>query len=156
MSAFVLSDFSHVQLFATLWTVPCPAPLSMGFSRQKDRSGLPCPPPRDLPGPGIEPVSLMSPALAEGFFTTSTWEAPYTLLTGIKNGVGTLENSWADSYKTKHVTVMPPSNSMLVYLAHESYCANTLNNRGLQGIIMSEKSQPPKATCYIVPFMQHY
>ena len=98
----------------------------------------------------------MSPALAEGFFTTSTWEAPYTLLTGIKNGVGTLENSWADSYKTKHVTVMPPSNSMLVYLAHERYCANTLNSMGLQGIIMSEKSQPPKATCYIVPFIQHY
>ena len=71
MSAFVLSDFSHVQLFATLWTVPCPAPLSMGFSRQEYRSGLPCPPPRDLPDPGIEPVSLMSPALAGGFFTTS-------------------------------------------------------------------------------------
>ena len=40
-------------------------------------SGLQCPPPGDLPGPGIKPVSLMSPALADGFFTTSaTWEAP--------------------------------------------------------------------------------
>ena len=52
------------------------APLSMGFPRQEYRSGSPCPLPGDLPDPGMEPVSLMSPALAVGFFTTSaTWEA---------------------------------------------------------------------------------
>ena len=51
------------------------APLSRGFSRQEFWSGLPCPPPGDLPHPGIEPFSLMSPALAGEFFTTSaTWE----------------------------------------------------------------------------------
>ena len=50
--------------------------LSMGFSRQEYWSGLPCPPPEDLPDPGIEPMSLKSPALASGFFTTSaTWKA---------------------------------------------------------------------------------
>ena len=43
----------------------------MGFSRQEYWSGLPCPPPGDLPGRGIEPVTLMSPALADGFFTAS-------------------------------------------------------------------------------------
>ena len=48
----------------------------MEFSRQEYWSGLPCPPPGDLPDPGTEPVSLLSPALAGGFFTTSaTWEA---------------------------------------------------------------------------------
>ena len=47
------------------------APLSMGFSRQEYWCGLPCPPPGDLPRPGIEPLSLVSPALAGGFFTTS-------------------------------------------------------------------------------------
>ena len=48
----------------------------MGFFRQKYWSGLPCPPPGDLPNPGIEPASLMSPELAGGFFTSSaTWEA---------------------------------------------------------------------------------
>ena len=73
----VLSLFSHVQLFVTPWTVACQAPLSMGFSRQEYWSGLPCPPPGDLPDPGIEPVPIMSPALAGRFFTTSaTWEAP--------------------------------------------------------------------------------
>ena len=56
---------SLVQLFETPWTVACQAPLSMGFSRQEYWSGLPCPLPGDLPSPGIEPVSLMSPALAD-------------------------------------------------------------------------------------------
>ena len=55
----------------TLWTVACQASLFMGFSRQEYWSGLPCPPPGDLPIPGIEPVSLMSPALAGRFFTSS-------------------------------------------------------------------------------------
>ena len=72
----MLSSFSHTQLFATLWTVGCQAPLSMGFFRQEYWHGLPCPPPGDLPNPGIEPTTLRSPALAGGFFTTSaTWEA---------------------------------------------------------------------------------
>ena len=72
----VLSHFSHVQLFATLWTVAHQAPLSMGFSRQEYWSGLPYPPPGDLPNPGIEAASLKSSALAGRFFTTSaTWEA---------------------------------------------------------------------------------
>ena len=51
----------------------------MGFSRQEYWSGLLCPPPGDLPDPGIKPTSLISRPLAGGFFTTSaTWEAPLT------------------------------------------------------------------------------
>ena len=57
--------------FATPYTVARQAPLSMGFSRQEHWSGLPFPPPGDLPDPRIEPASLASPALAEGFFTTA-------------------------------------------------------------------------------------
>ena len=68
--------FSPVQLSVTACTVSCQTSLSMGFSRQEYWSGLPCPPPWDLPDPGIEPESLMSLALAGGFFTTSaTWKA---------------------------------------------------------------------------------
>ena len=70
MCACMLSCFSHVHLFATLWTVACQAPLSMGFSKQEYWSVLPCPPPRDLPHPGFESASLMSPALAGKFFIT--------------------------------------------------------------------------------------
>ena len=52
------------------------APLSVGLSRQEYWSGLPCPPPGDLPDPGIQPESLVSPALTGGLFTTSTtWGA---------------------------------------------------------------------------------
>ena len=65
----VLSCFSHVWLCATLWTVAFQAPLSVGFSRQEYWSGLPCPPPGDLPNPGTETMSLMSAALAG----TSSW-----------------------------------------------------------------------------------
>ena len=49
---------NRIQLFVTLWTVACQAPLSMEFSRQEYWSGLPFPPSEDLPDPGIEPRSL--------------------------------------------------------------------------------------------------
>ena len=67
IQSWMLSCF---QLFATWWTVAHQTPLSMGFSRQEYWSGLPCPPPWNLPNPGIEPTSLMSPALAERFLNT--------------------------------------------------------------------------------------
>ena len=63
--------FSHVCLFAILWTVALQASLLMEFSRQEYWSGLPLPPWGDLPGPGMEPTFHRSPALAGGFFT---WE----------------------------------------------------------------------------------
>ena len=63
----LLSCCSRVQLFVTPWTVTHRAPLSMGFSRQKYWSGLPCPPPGDLPDPRIELVSLKSPPWTGAF-----------------------------------------------------------------------------------------
>ena len=69
----VLSCFSCI--FMSQWTVSHQASLSMEFSRQQYWSGLPCSPSGDLPDPEIKPMSLMSPALAGNFFTTSTtWE----------------------------------------------------------------------------------
>ena len=60
---------------ATLWTVAPQAPLSNRFSKQEHWSRLPCPPPGDLLDPRIEPVPLMSPAMAGMFFTTrTTWD----------------------------------------------------------------------------------
>ena len=69
----VLSDST------TLWNVAHQVPLSMGFFEQEYCSGLPFPPPGDLPEPGIKPKSPVSSALAGGFFTTE--------LPGKPNGV---------------------------------------------------------------------
>ena len=66
----------HARLFATPWTIALQVPMSIEFSRREYWSGLPFPAPGNLPNPGIESMSLASPALAGGFFTTSTtWEA---------------------------------------------------------------------------------
>ena len=78
--AIVLSHFSRVWLCATLWTAARQAPLSMGFSAQEYWSELPCLPPEDLPGLGIKPASLISPALAGGFLTiNTTWKTFHCL-----------------------------------------------------------------------------
>ena len=80
MRVCVLSCFSRVGLFATLWTVARQAPMSMGFSRQEYWSGLPYHSPEDLPNPGTEPC-LISLALVGRFFTTSTtWKPRYSSL----------------------------------------------------------------------------
>ena len=58
-----MKSLSRVPLLATPWTAAYQAPLSMGFSRQEYWSGLPFPPPGDLPNPGIKPIPPVSPAL---------------------------------------------------------------------------------------------
>ena len=60
----------------TRWTVACQVLLSVEFSRQEYWSRLPFPPPGDLPDPGIKPTSLVSPALAGGFFATVPLRKP--------------------------------------------------------------------------------
>ena len=78
----MLSRFRRVWLFVTPWTIVHQAPLFLGFFRQEYCSGLLYPSPRDLPNPGIGPMSLTSPALAGGFFTThATWETPLHVYT---------------------------------------------------------------------------
>ena len=69
-SHFPVHVLSCIQLFATPWTVARQAPLSTEFPRQEYWSGLSFPSPGDLPDPGVEPTSLVSPALAGRFFTT--------------------------------------------------------------------------------------
>ena len=73
----MLSCFSHVLLFATLWTVTCQVPVSMRYSREEYWSGLPCPPPRDLPNPGMEPMSLVCLALQAYSLLLNHQGSPY-------------------------------------------------------------------------------
>ena len=87
LKAFACMPTKSLQLcptFATPWTVALQAPLSMGILQARmDWSGLPWSLPGDLPNPGIEPMSLMSPASAGRFFTTSsTWRIPGTAQLG--------------------------------------------------------------------------
>ena len=84
----MLSRFSCVQLFGTLWTVAQQTLLSMRLSRQEYWTGLPFLSPGDHPDPGIEPASFTSPALAGLFFTTSaTWETPLVYYNTIVNTI---------------------------------------------------------------------
>ena len=73
----MLSRFIHVHLLVIPWTVAHQAPLSMGFSRQEYWSGLPCPPPGDLPNQRIEP---MSPALQADSFLSEPAGKPESFL----------------------------------------------------------------------------
>ena len=84
----MLSHFSHVQLFATLWTVACQAPLSLGILLQEYWSGLPGPPPGDLPGPGIKPRSAAAPALQVDSFPAAPLGKPSTCMLIFKLGKG--------------------------------------------------------------------
>ena len=75
---------SLVSSDAPACTVACQVPLFMGFSRREYRSGMPITSPGDLPDPGIEPLCLVSPALAGRFFTTAPPGKP------VLNGSATL------------------------------------------------------------------
>ena len=77
----MLSHFSRVQLFDTPWTVNLQAPLSTGFFRQENWSRWLCPSPGDLPNPSNESTSLLSLALAGGFFLFSIYFISWRLIT---------------------------------------------------------------------------
>ena len=79
---YCAQSLTHVQLFATPWTVPCQVPLSMGFPRQESCSGLLFPIPRDLHHPGTKPGSPASPALEGRFFITEPPWKPHSLQIG--------------------------------------------------------------------------
>ena len=76
---YLLSHFSHVPLFVTLWTIAWQVPLSMGFSRQEYWSGLSCPSPGDLPNPGIEPEFSSAPAFQGDVLSLSHQGSPSSL-----------------------------------------------------------------------------
>ena len=99
---------SHVWLFETLWSVTHPTPLSMGFSRQEYWTGLPCPPPGDLPDPGIEPASPESPALQADSSPLSHWGSPMEAMYPWPHTLPYVSlpsgSSWAVSFYNKPVT----------------------------------------------------
>ena len=106
---YVLSRCSHVRLFMTPCTIAHQVPLSMGFSRQEHWSGLPFPSPRNLPDPGIEPTSLMSPALSGEFFLLlSQLRKPWLSLVAVNGGcpLGRYTASYCDGFSCCRVQVL--------------------------------------------------
>ena len=100
----VLSCISRVQLFATPWTVALQAPPSMGFSRQESCSGLPFPPPGDLPTPGIEPASptsAVSPALQLDSLSTGPLGKPSNM-----HGPREYHTNWSTSNRERQITMI--------------------------------------------------
>ena len=97
---------SRVQLSAAPWTVAHQTPLSMGFSRQEHQSGLPIASPRDLPDPGVEARSPVSPALAGRFFPTEPLGQPLFIVDYSINRNCQIEN-FSDNLKflfsSKHI-----------------------------------------------------
>ena len=87
-----LSHLSRVHVFATPRTVARQAPLSMGFSRQEHWRGLPCPPPEDLPHPGIEPASPVSPASQADSFPLSHLGSPVAIEGKCKRAADMVQN----------------------------------------------------------------
>ena len=86
---YVCSVPQFFQFFVAPWTVACQAPPSMGILQARNWSGVPFPPPGDLPDPGIEPVSVASPPLTGRLLSTSsTWEAPIHMYACVPSRLG--------------------------------------------------------------------
>ena len=101
-------SLSPVWLIAAPWTVACQASLSMEFSRQVYWSKLPFPTRGDLPDSGIKAMSLVSPALAAQFFTTSaTWEAPLYVVFLLFSHSVLSDSLWP--YGLQHARLLCPS-----------------------------------------------
>ena len=140
-SHIYVQSLSPVQLFESLWTVAHQAPLSIGFSKQKEWSGLPFPLPEDLPNPGIEPVSLGCPALAGRFFTKEPPGKPYVCV--CKNSL-----EWFSPHASKSVlskcgiqlqTHQKPSSDFPI--ASESELSGLINSRGLYGSFQESENE---------------
>ena len=99
MCVCMLSHFSHVPLFATVWTAAHQAPVSMRFSRQGYWSGLSFPSAGDLPDPGTGPMSPASPALAGGLLTTVPPRKPH-LMAGEGKNLSSLASEWREGRKS--------------------------------------------------------
>ena len=121
-----------LQSSPILWTYvlwPCQASLSTGFFRQEYWTGLLCPPPGDLPNPEIEAEFLMSPALADGFFTISTtWEACRLYCIGYRIGKQRLDIS---QLKGKNLTVVALIPSSTLHASFQLLIFNIHVNRFL-------------------------
>ena len=135
-------SLSHVRLFATQWTVACQLPLSTGFPKQEYWIGLPCPPPVDLPNPGMEPTSLMSLALAGRFSTTGATQKAHTIVYSPQNYV--IRDILSPLYLVRNLNLMYifPLFHLLISLSNPV----TIRNRLPMGLLLFFMKSSPIQT----------
>ena len=114
----MLSCFSHVRLFAIPWTVACMAPLSMGILQARILEWVAMPSSRGSSRPGIEPISLVSPASAGRFFTISATWASISKYTHWRSGPQHMSYG-KTQFGSPHVNTQPPAHN-LIFNATES------------------------------------
>ena len=108
---------SDVQLFMNRWTVACQAPLFMEFSRREYWSMLPFPTPGGFPDPGIDPTPLVSPALADGFFTAAPPGKPLHTYEGICEDIHTYINFTRDDSTHWHHQMFNNEIRLIIFFA---------------------------------------
>ena len=129
------SRFNRVRLCVTPGTAARQVPLSVGFSRQEYWHAMPYPPPGDLPDPGMDPESLMPPALAGGFFTTSAIWLQFTSSGSTLNSSYLAISTTSVPSSTKGLNsseslmraginfIQNPVNVDIIISSHESQCS---------------------------------
>ena len=123
----LLSCAKSLQSCPTLCDPVDQSLLSMGFSRQEDWRRLLCPPPGDLPNPGIKPLCLRSPALAGRFFTSGAiWESPDHLTSGyLKTSLRETVCWILMEYVSFHANIWNPINSSSYHILCQSISCQT-------------------------------
>ena len=134
MYVLYVQSFSRVQLFVTSWTVAIQAPLSMEFSRQEYRSGLPFPPPGDPPCPGIKWESLSLLRWQASSLYQCHWEALVVCISSVQSLSATLCAPWT--------------------AAHQAFLSIT-NSRSLLKLMSIESVMPSNhlILCRLLPFL---
>ena len=134
----MLSCFCCVWFFATLWTVTCQAPLSMGFSRQEYWRGLPFLPPGDFANLGIKPESLLSPALAGRFFTPGAtfpgnlWHSWHSLACSSITPTSAFVVTWHSPWLSLHVAIFSQGHQLYWARSPFYFCMTYSNESRLQ------------------------
>ena len=108
---------SDVQLFMNPWTVACQAPLFMEFSRREYWSMLPFPTPGGFPDPRIDPTPLVSPALADGFFTAAPPGKPLHTYEGMCEDIHTYINFTRDDSTHWHDQMFNIEIRLIIFFA---------------------------------------
>ena len=150
------SCFSRVRLCATSWTVAHQAPLPMGFSREEYWSGLPFPPPGDLPNPGIKPVSPVASALQANPLSLSHLGKPKMYVISAHIPLAKVSpTAKPEASGTGRVSIPPMEEAMgqmLKRWAQRSavnMCTNHVNYHGPQGRYSPLKEDPGLQTPHI-------